>query len=175
MYIPYHAGRKHKNQKNGPFQAVPTKSPPPRNLDQATSVERALPPPALQYLPLLLPYLAMLDQREGLWYDAANRRATNETQMDLWWLNLFFAHIHHLPLQKVEGASKMKQPTPSMAAACSEQLASGKHSTAAAFETTIWPWWKGKVNLRWLKPRLERKPMENLCGSELIFGARWPG
>ena len=82
--------------------------------------------------------------------------------MDLWWLNsyiyflFFFAHIHHLPLHKMEGASKMKQPTPSMAA-CSEQLASGKHSTAAAFDTTIWPWWKGEVNLRWLKPMPERK------------------
>lgn len=49
--------------------------PPPRNLDQATSVERALPPPALPFLPPLLPCLSHVGSkgRTLIYYNTTKR------------------------------------------------------------------------------------------------------
>ena len=76
--------------REGSRKLLQKKAPPPRNLDQATSVERALPPPALPFLPPLLPCLAMLDQREGLWYTTI---PLNDMSNGPPRLHMLFAHI----------------------------------------------------------------------------------
>ena len=91
--------------------------------------------------------------------------------------DLFFPCISPSPNQE-EGKLQNCSTSPSRVNAFPDQLASGKHATAAAF-STIWPWWNGKVNLRWRKENegFQGNTMKNLCDSELIFGAysRWPG